>query len=361
MQSYEQFWETLAPAYPVSKGQMRLPIVAALQDVVEIDMPATVRSLAALLQQLLDEQGSLAGAQARALAAGEGAILPLLTSDYTGVVRFDCALDTAGKLRVLELNADYPDGFVLHDHTYNALGGVAQSLHSDQLLQLCDAAPAVHIAHSEGVGFLDAYHAERVVLETAGHSVTVGPMAAASEGAWLRRCVEVSKLSAAELAASAETMQVTTNSWALRTLGYKQLLASVSHPLLPETVCCDTEAAVASVAAEPDRFVLKPGQGCEGEGIYFGTDYEPGAWSSLLAQLPAGYVAQERVAMATRSVPVYDAGGIEERTLYFDICPHFFVRQGQVVGSGHVLMRFSESPIVNVSQGGAIGYHYLPA
>lgn len=49
-------------------------------------------------------------------------------------------------------------------------------------------------------------------------------------------------------------------------------------------------------------------------------------------------------------IHLYDNGLIVEKELYFDICPHIFVKDGQVIGHGIVLMRFSENRITNVAQ-----------
>jgi hypothetical protein len=53
---------------------------------------------------------------------------------------------------------------------------------------------------------------------------------------------------------------------------------------------------------------------------------------------------------------MYENGGTIEKEVYFDICPHLFVKHGKIIWDGLVLMRFSENRILNVAQWGWIGY-----
>jgi hypothetical protein len=49
-------------------------------------------------------------------------------------------------------------------------------------------------------------------------------------------------------------------------------------------------------------------------------------------------------------VALYEDGGIVDKELYFDLCPHIFVKDGKIIGDGHILMRFSENRILNVAK-----------
>jgi hypothetical protein len=49
-------------------------------------------------------------------------------------------------------------------------------------------------------------------------------------------------------------------------------------------------------------------------------------------------------------INLYDNNEIVEKELYFDLCPHFFVKDGKIIGDGHILMRFSENRILNVAK-----------
>lgn len=361
MKSYEQFWAELAPAYPVSKGAMRLPIATTLQTIPELDMEVVLGELQGILQQLLDDPDVQAGAQLRAKEAGEEFLTPLIDANYSGVVRFDCVVADNGAVKILELNADYPDGLLLHDYTYSALAGTACTLHRDAYVRYFAAADRVHISHPAEAGFLDAYYVEKEALEAAGHAVSIGAVPTDEATVWHRRCAEVGKMQSAELAHWGRMEAQHLNSFALRTLGYKALLSTLTHPYVPQTLSLDTKAAREMVAADPARFVLKPSNGCEGYGLHFGHTYTQAAWRRHVEALPLGYIAQEFVSLPKRQVDVYADGAVQTDAYYYDFCPHFFIRDGKVTDVGHILMRFSQSPVVNVTQGGAIGYHRLPS
>jgi len=359
MKTFEQFWSELSPAYPISKGAMRLPIVTTLQTLPGLDMALVLADLQTLLEGMLEKHATAAGATARAESAGESAIVPLIISDYTGVVRFDCVLDDTGAVKVLELNADYPDGLLLHDATYSALTDSVCTLHTDNYLKLFSNQAAVHISHPAEAVFLDAFYTEKLALEAAGHQVSIGAVSPSAPLQYHRRGIEVSKMSVQDLQQWQGIDVQHINSFALRTLGYKDLLADSTHPYIPQTILLDATNR-AEVAVAPAKWVLKPANGCEGQGIYFGKNYEESKWKQLLDTLPIGYIAQEFVSLPKQSISIYIDGDIKERELFYDFCPHFFIQSGRVVGTGHILMRFSESPVVNVSQGGAIGYHQAP-
>jgi hypothetical protein len=358
MQTYESFWAELSRAYPVSKGGMRVPIVAALQTIDAFESTKMLADLQVLLETILARAGSSDAARQRAIAAGETAIVPYINDTYSGIVRFDCVLDEEGQVKVLELNADYPDGILLHDRTYSQLSGTNSRVHEAALLSYFPPATNIHISHAREAVFLDAYYLEKEVLEAAGHTVTIGDVPD-KDPQWHRRCIEASKVVSDDMAWCEESSPHHLNSFALRTLGYKDLLAGIDHPYVPRTYVLN-ESSLPEISAHPARFVLKPANGCEGRGIYFGQDYSIEEWFKLLASLPSGYIAQEYVSLPKRTVPIYEAGGVVEKELYFDFCPHFFIHEGKVIGSGHILMRFSASLVVNVTQGGAIGYHTLP-
>ena len=357
--SYEDFWAALAPAYPVSKGSMRLPIATELQTIPELNMPTVLKELQQLLQGLLDDQGVLDGARARAIAAGETQFVSLIDGSYNGVVRFDCVVDGFGEVKILELNADYPDGLLLHDATYGVLSGESCTLHTEAYQRYFSAADTVHISHPAEAGFLDAYYVEKEALEAAGHTVTIGAELTSEPTVWHRRCLEVGKISPADIAHWGAQHAQHLNSFALRTLGYKELLATLNHRFIPKTLSMDTDEVFREVGQDPARWVLKPSNGYEGNGLYFGSEYAEDEWRALIDSLPAGYIAQEYVQLPRQTVDIYTDGKIVSEELYYDFCPHFFIRDGKVAETGHILMRFSRLPVVNVSQGGAIGYHQL--
>lgn len=66
------------------------------------------------------------------------------------------------------MNADYPDGLLLHDRTYGTLQGKPSSLHRQLLLELLppvEAKKVIFVLYPEGAGFVDAYFQEYFTLQ----------------------------------------------------------------------------------------------------------------------------------------------------------------------------------------------------
>lgn len=356
--AYNKFWDKLSPAYPVSMGRMRVPIVTEIQQLPGISVPALLNELTIVLEQLITQAALPGAAAVRAKKAGEDVIVPHIDDTYTGVVRFDCVLNKRNELKILELNADYPDGLLLHDKTYGVLSGEDCLVHEEAFLSYFPPQSSIHISHVKDAHFLDAYYTEAAVLAEAGHQVSIGAEDPLHSPAWHRRCIESSKITANDMAWCEDVRPQHLNSFALRTLGYKDLLATLSHPYALKTFVVNS-STLPQLLANQSEYVLKPANGCEGQGIFFGHAHDAATWENILSSLPAGYIAQEYVELPRRKVLVYEDGQVIEKELYFDICPHFFIKEGKVVDTGHLLMRFSDSPVVNVALGGAVGYHAL--
>lgn len=358
LKAYSDFWERLLPAYKISKGSMRLPIATSLLEIEDFNIQKTFSSLSKLLQTILDEHGTKEQALKRAKEAGEERINPLITDEFSGVVRFDCVFNAEGEVKILELNCDYPDGLLLHDHTFSVLSNKNSNLHHQLLSEILDKDPHVHLLHDEKAIFLDAYHYEHTCLVENGTSSSVGAEIPTIDKSTIRRCLEVSKMSpdmCVSLAKLKDTRFI--NTFALRTLGYKDLLSKIEHEYIPQTIVL-SENTETIVLEEKNKWIIKPANGCEGNDIYFGHDCDQATWEQIIASKNHGtYIAQEYVPIQKIEVTLFENETIVQKNLFFDLCPHFFIKQGQVIGSGHTLMRFSENPVVNVTHGGGIGYY----
>lgn len=360
-QRYQQFWEKLSPCYPISKGKFKLPIATELFALPGKQHEVLIQELTVVLESLLREHASKEAAILRATEAGEERIIPLLTNEYTGIVRFDCVIDAhSGAFKILELNCDYPDGLILHDKTFGVLSGTPSTRHKDLLGKLFDSTLPCTILYSPKASFVDGYYAEQIALEDSLEKpVTIGSEIAFTQAHTIRRCLEVSKLTTEDCAKLGTLPHTFINTLALRTLGYKNLLSSIEHPFVPKTITVTPEN-ISLFLEDKNHWVLKPVEGCEGNGIYFGKDVDNDAWKSLLEKGASEYyIAQEFVTLSKRQVQFYENGGIAKHELYFDLCPYFFIKQGKIIGNGYTLMRFSEHQIVNVMKGGGISYHTL--
>ncbi|MEZ4195115.1 MAG: hypothetical protein R3B53_01820 [Candidatus Paceibacterota bacterium] len=321
-----------------------------MQQLPNVSVSELCGELTKVLEQLIATAALPGAAVARLKKAGEDVIVPYIDDTYTGVVRFDCVLNERNELKILELNADYPDGLLLHDKTYSVLSEALCSVHEDAFLSYFPVQTLIHISYAKDAHFLDAYYTEAEVLARNGHQVSIGSGEPTLKPTWHRRCVESSKITAGDMEWCEHDRTQHLNSFALRTLGYKDLLATLSHPYVLKTFVVNS-ATRPLLLANQSEYVLKPANGCEGQGIFFGHAHDAVTWAKIIGNLPIGYIAQEYVQLPRQKVSVYEDGNVIEKELYFDICPHFFIKDGKVANTGHLLMRFSKSPVVNVALG----------
>jgi hypothetical protein len=340
---------------------MRLPIASELIEIENFDYADFKKNLTSILEELIQSIGTKEAAIERAVQSRNEVLIPLIDSEYTGIVRFDCLWNPeTNKVSILEINCDYPDGLLLHDKTYSALSGKDSTVHKDLLNQLFETDERVQVLHSPEAFFLDGYQAESDNFDQQGNGGSIiSDTSNLPPDTTIRRCLETSKLTAKNIEDFTKVTTRLVNSVALRTLGYKDLLDSINHPYIPKTTRI-TPDVVQYCIDEQAHIVLKPTDGCEGHGIYFGNEIEKSDWAQLLTDvIDKNYIAQKLVRIPKKNVRLYDKGTIIEKTLYYDLCPHFFIKKGKIIGTGYTLMRFSEKRIVNVNQGGGIGYYRL--
>jgi hypothetical protein len=357
--AYRDFWESLLPAYPISKGSLRLPIATTLLKIPDFNYTEFKKNLLEILESLLEKEGTQKKACLRAQAAGDHKLVPLIDEEYTGIVRFDCLWNPNTKsVSILEINCDYPDGLLLHDKTVSSLSGETCTRHQNLYNELFDTNEVVDILYSPEAHFIDGYQAEADHLKGRGHGGTfITDTSRLKPKHTVRRCLETTKLTDKHTADLVAFSPRLVNSIALRTLGYKNLLEKINHPYVPTTTNVSLQT-INFCIENKDTLVLKPADGCEGVGIYFGNSTTDTRWLEYIqAAANKNYVAQKLVHIPKMNVSLYENDTIVEKRLYYDLCPHFFIKNGQVIGTGHTLMRFSENAIVNVSRGGGIGYY----
>jgi hypothetical protein len=368
--SYDHFWEKLSLHYPVSHGELRLPIATQLVDL-SFDIPSFLTELESILQDML-EKGNLEQSKIRASQNGDSHFIPLLSEEFTGVVRFDCMLNQDGNPRVIEINADYPDGLLMHDHTYSLLSGEQIRTHHNEYLSLFDKSDAIFILIPENSFFRDAYLTEYNLLKDLGYTVFIGDFWDLVFQEWqcfvqgvainiIRRCIESWKFSTTMVQKLAQISVKYINTFDLRTLGYKSLLGEIESPLFPKSLELSfvrtQDQLLREISSTQSNWVLKPSNLFEGKWVIIGRDVMPSEWKSLLSSwnLP-NYIVQEFVDSPQRTIEFYDEWIVTSREVYFDFCPHFFIKSGKVTGSGLILSRFSKDRILNVAKGGGIWY-----
>jgi uncharacterized circularly permuted ATP-grasp superfamily protein len=103
------------------------------------------------------------------------------------------------------------------------------------------------------------------------------------------------------------------------------------------------------IAANRDRFVLKPNDEYGGKGVVIGWEASAEDWNETLQQaLNASYVAQERVDVIYRDFPAYIEGKLDISPRFVDANPYVF--DGHTVHG--CLTRLSSVALLNVTAGG---------
>ncbi|GHV21593.1 hypothetical protein FACS1894176_06570 [Bacteroidia bacterium] len=164
MKTYTQFWDQLQHAYPVSKGKFRLPIATKFLELDAEKLANFEANLITLTQSLLDSAVTQPNYR-ETISKNEPQILPLLQGNFTGILRYDVLLDQNGDFKVIEINADYPDGLVLHDYTYSTLFGADDHKNTQLYLQLFDPEQTIFVLYPKDARFVDAYYQEYETLK----------------------------------------------------------------------------------------------------------------------------------------------------------------------------------------------------
>jgi hypothetical protein len=96
------------------------------------------------------------------------------------------------------------------------------------------------------------------------------------------------------------------------------------------------------------QFVLKPNDDYGGHGVFFGERVTAQEWDAALSvALESDYVVQEKIELRPEVFPIFSESSWALQPMYVDTNPFLFA--GRV---GGVMVRLSDSPVVNVTSGG---------
>lgn len=147
----------------------------------------------------------------------------------------------------------------------------------------------------------------------------------------IRRDIEIGKMKDEDYDKLAGANVNYINTFDIRAVGYKDLLAGISHPLVPKTLILTDENAD-TVASERRKYVLKPTNLYEGIGVIIGKNTTDEAWKNAIQkEKNSDYIAQELVDSEKILMNFYDDNTVISKEVYFDICPHFFLKNGRIV------------------------------
>ena len=166
MYTYDEFWNILSHAYPISKWEIKLPICTQLIEIPTLHIENILSESKRIVELLCSVFTSDKDKKSHMLETNsEGCLSWILSNSFTGVVRLDCVLDQQGNPKILEINADYPDWLLLHDATYSLLSWIPMTKHLDAYLSFFDVKSTIFVLYKKGSFFLDAYYTEYAALQ----------------------------------------------------------------------------------------------------------------------------------------------------------------------------------------------------
>ena len=400
----------VSKAYPCTKGKFQIPIsiepfliqeeeYRKLQEKIKIFFNAVKKVvdeyyINPILQQII----SIHPSEAKLIELAQN-------QNMSGIIRLDMFYSDQPK--IIEINSDFPDGFFMHDVTYQEISGyikeykgikmsekhsalfnellLSQGVSKDQFIFiayenertfidefiLCRDSLREHGWLNVEVGFFSDLECEANDIYIKGRKVDV-----------IRRGAELSKVR--KIASFTDFFCNTSNSelkminnFKMRLFGHKAILAilyskqfqylftneevEVIRELLPETLDLNKET-VDFALSKKDKWVLKPADLTEGQEIIFGNTKTQSEWNESIKHCvykdSKKWVLQEKITIPSAMFTVFNKEkGLVSQIKKHDFCPHI-VLAGNDTYFGNILVRFSEQDILNVMQGGGITYAY---
>lgn len=406
----DKFWEHLSEhAYPLSKGEMRIPIslepyVLSEEKYVELhDQIELLISAAKKLAEHYYDDPELA--EVFAIDELERTlILQSKDEPLIGIVRVDLFHGNIPKL--VEINADFPDGFFMHDVTSSAIKNMitSQELHhasnTDLFAELLksenvQADDHIFVGYNGNRLFLDEFALTMIKLNERGwHNISIGAFEDLhfEDGTCyfqdkpvnvIRRGAELSKLREMpgffeNLALAQKTSGLKIiNNFKMRLLGHKSLLAALHDERFTKYLTKGELVAIKTlvpltrklntnderlILSEKDRWVLKPSDLAEGHGVSIGTSLSQDEWERAVRTAltaPHKWILQEKIRIPSEVFTILNEATRERAhsEAYYDFDPHIVLFRDKSK-FGNVLVRFSESEILNVMQGGGLTYAF---
>lgn len=364
MLDYKNFWENLKYAYPISKWDIRIPINYRLENL-NININNIIQELYSITDELISYKDSI---KSFIKNNWEDSIIDLLEWNFNGIIRFDWVVDKKNNFKIVEVNCDYPDWLLLHDYTFSVLSRNTTSRHLDNFIKLFDKNENIFIIYPENESFIDAYYQEYYSLKKQWFNAFIGNESDLEKRFnklyfnnikidVIRRDMEVYKFNKKFLDKIYWTDIRFINSFDLRVLWYKSILNNIKNDYIPESFMIN-ENNKSYILDNKDSFVVKPSNLSEWWDVYIWKDYDFSEWKKILYNFSLdNFIAQEFIDMKKINVDMYENEGIVNKDLYFDICPHFFIKNWKIVWDWIILMRFSENKVLNVFQGWWIWYY----
>jgi hypothetical protein len=405
------FWEILSKkAYPVTHGDIRIPISMEPFVIKEKEYGDFYKNLELFISAakkianryffdeeirkivLINEQEKLLIEESK-------------DEDFVGIIRPD--LFWADSPKLVELNADFPDGFFMHDVTADAMllnldknnfYSISHSKLFSRLLEECGAVKDSHIfiGYNKNRFFVDEFYLTELKLKELGwNNISVGTfedLVYRDEKFYyndchidiIRRGAELFKLRSIPglvekllISQKAGNVKII-NNFKNRLLGHKSLLAALwderfyaylendeilaIKKLLPKTIKLNPEN-LDWVKNNKDLLVLKPADLAEGEGISIGCNMSQAEWILALDLAMKNFpywIVQEKIKIPETDFSLFDQLNKKIITIgrKYDFDPYLIMLKDEIM-MGKIMVRFSESSILNVMQGGGLTYGFI--
>lgn len=422
LESDKKFWDFLVKnAYPKTKGKFRVPI--SLEpfviekekfEMLEKNLLLVITAAKKLAEKYFEDSEIQ---EIIAINEREKRLIEKsVNEDFVGIVRAD--LFYANIPKMVEINADFPDGFFMHDVT---LGEIAKINEDEGLKYFNHAKLFSELLEKEGVKkddhifvgydkervFSDEFYLSKLELEKLGWcNISVGAFEdlefrdgnfyfkgmdspdkpendeegdkkidVIRRGAELFKLRKIPGLIENLILAQNNGLRVF-NNFKMRLLGHKSLMAALHDArffkyleseeieaikeLLPKTIKLD-KCDLEEIKEQKDLWVLKPADLAEGEGIAVGNSLTQEEWNNFLdLAINEGrfWILQEKIEIPEAEFNLVSDNRIISEKKKFDFNPHVILLKNENK-VGNILVRFSDSSILNIMKGGGLTYSFI--
>ncbi len=403
-----EFWDTLSSeAYPITKGKLRIPICIEpfvleknKYETLKKDVELFVSAARKIADKFYEDEEIQ---KIIVIDDGEKKLIEnSRNKDFLGIIRVD--LFYGEEAKIVEINADFPDGFFMHDVSSQTMltnfknNNLSNPVHFKLFSELLIDSGAnfdsnIFIGYEKDRFFVDEFYLTEIKLKKLGwknifvgafedliykdnyfyfNSKKIDVIRRGSELSKLRKNI---KLINNLIEAQNNTDLIIINNFKMRLLGHKSLLAVLSDnkfhkylnvdeinsvkKLLPETLKLNIEN-YNRVFNDKDFWVLKPSDLAEGEGVIIGSLVTNEIWKDALKKALINkdyWILQQKISIPSDEFNLYDNENGELKTVVrkYDFDPHVILfKNGSKLGN--ILSRFSESDVLNVMKGGGLTY-----
>ncbi len=363
MKTYNQFWEELKSAYPITHWELKLPIATNLEDF-KIDFDKVVKNLDNIMQQIFAKKDKAREISKTAFAPW---FTDLFTWEFTWIVRFDTMFNQNWELKLVEVNTKWPDWLLMHDNTYSVLLDKTNNRNLDLFLQLFDKNDYIFIMY-ENAGFIDSHFLEYEKVKSRGYKVWIWTFEDVVFKDWfayyqnnkidvLRFSVSPWRLNENQISLLKSVNIKYINTPDLASMWDKSLLQWIENEMIMKTSILD-ENIKNMIIKNKNDYVIKPTNKDEWNWVYIWLDLSQEKWEELINEnIWKQYLAQEYIKVSPKKTDIYLDWSIIQSEVYYDFCPHIYYKEWKMLWCWQVLVRYSENRIVNVLKWGWIWYY----